>query len=161
MFSGSFPDNIAPNVWHVLKPETPTEAIEQIELVKKRGFESIKVFLDDGTVWFEDTTRFSKDLDKEVLSSIIRRAHELRIRVYGHAWDVKSYSQLVDAGTDLIIHAPVDTILPELTWHKMQENQMAWVTTLAVIDRVAEPFQYASRILIDGRLRKVLSESKK
>ncbi len=159
MFSGSFPDNIAPNVWHVLKPETVTEAVEQVEHVKKIGFQSVKVFLDDGSIWFEDSTRFSKDLDHEVLSSIIKRAHELKMRVYGHAWDVKSYSELVDAGTDLIIHAPVDTNLSELTWLKMKENQMAWVTTLAVIDRVAEPFQYADRILNDERLSRVLSET--
>ncbi len=161
MFSGSFPDNIAPNVWHVLKPMTPAEGIKQVERVKMQGFNSIKVFLDNGTVWFEDSSKFSRDLDPMVLSSIINRAHELRMRVYGHAWDSKSYADLVDAGIDLIIHAPADTNLPEYTWLKMKENQMAWVTTLALIDRVAEPFQYAQRILEDERLSRVLSENEK
>jgi imidazolonepropionase-like amidohydrolase len=157
MFSGIWPDDIAPGAWRILKPVTKSEAISQVEKVKRKGFSSIKIFMEDGNVWHTEPKN-TKVLSDSVLVAIIERANELNMRVYGHAWDTTYYNQLVRQQVDAIIHPAVNALIEDEIWELMRFQNMPWITTASILERIGAMGDYYSRILNDTSFTKLLDD---
>lgn len=160
MYSQSFPDNIAPGYWNVVKPVNAVEAVESVEHVRELGFQEIKVFMDDGKLWFNEGTP-TDNFSQSELQAITDRAHQLRMRVYAHTWQAIYFRICIDIGIDNIIHPAADKQLSSGTWKKMKRRNMTWTATMAGNERLGSPETYYRRILDDTNLVKLMTVGEK
>jgi hypothetical protein len=156
MFSGEWPDNLFPGILPVRKPRSAEEAHRFVAQVHRIGGRHLKMYLEDGELWFEPSARIP-NLTPEVVSEIVRTAHALGIRVYVHAWKTAFARQAMAAGVDAIIHPVADSVLPGEFWQEMRRRNMPWVTTFLGMVAYGDPAGYAHRVLADSSLAAVLA----
>lgn len=157
MFSGLWPDNMAPGLWKILKPTSTYEAFDQVEKIKNMGFSAIKIFMENENIWHPEPLN-TKVLSDSVLVALNKRAHELNMRVYAHAWDTTFYNKLVRAKVDAVIHPAINAVIEDEIWNLMRAQNMPWITTVSVIERIGPMGSYYSKIMADSRLTKLLDE---
>jgi imidazolonepropionase-like amidohydrolase len=156
MFSGEWPANLFPGILPVRKPRSAEEAHRFVAQVHRIGGRHLKVYLEDGELWFEPSARIP-NLTPEVVSEIVRTAHALGIRVYVHAWKTGFARQAIAAGVDALIHPVADSVLPGEFWQEMRRRNMPWVSTFMAMVAYGDPAGYARRVLADSSLRAVIA----
>jgi imidazolonepropionase-like amidohydrolase len=156
MFSGEWPDNLFPGILPVRKPRSVEDAHRFVTEVHRIGGHHLKVYLEDGELWFEPSARIP-NLTPEVVSEIVRTAHALGIRVYVHGWKTVFARQAMAVGVDALIHPVADSVLPQEFWQEMRRRNMPWVSTFMGLVAFADPAGYARRVLADSSLRAVLA----
>jgi len=157
MFSGEWPDNLFPGRLPIRKPHSAAEAHRFVEQVHELGGRHLKVYLEDGEMWFEPSARIP-NLTPEVLTEIVRTAHAQGIRVYTHAWKTSFARLAMRTGVDALIHPVADSVLPQDFWEEMRRRKMPWVSTFMALVAYGDPADYARRVLADSSLRAVLND---
>ncbi|MFQ5799662.1 MAG: amidohydrolase family protein [Bacteroidota bacterium] len=156
LFSGEWPDNIFPRTYLVRKPLTVTEAREYVQEVHHHGIRQIKMYLEDGSLWFLPESPIP-NLTAEVAHEVVRAAHADGIRVYAHAWRHSFARQALELGVDALIHPVADRVVERSLWEEMKRRAMPWTATFGVLVEYGDPTDYARRVLSDSRLRDALT----
>lgn len=151
-FTGEFPDNVLPGLIRLARPTSPAEARAMVEDLHSRGATQLKIWQDDGRLWW-DTPQPLPTLAPPVVREIIRAGHRLKMRVYAHAWEMQYARDLVAAGIDCLIHPIADSLADAKLLGSLAKRRMPWVTTLTGLDLFYDPATYARRVLADPRLR--------
>lgn len=155
-FTGEFPDNVFPGLIRLARPASPRDARRMVEELHSRGATQLKIWQDDGRLWW-DAPQPLPTLAPTVVPAIIRTAHRHGMRVYAHAWEMRYARQLVAAGVDCLIHPIADSLADVELLRTLAERRMPWVTTLTGLDLFCDPATYARRVLADPRLVATLS----
>ena len=88
-----------------LTPGTPEEAQAAVKQLKAAGVDAIKVQRDDAS-WGSTRTMALMPLD--VLSAIVKEAHQQQLKVFVHAPMLKSAKEALTAGVDGLLHGIID-----------------------------------------------------
>ena len=156
-FTGAFPEPFVHSIT-LVRPATPGEARQAVDALTARGARQFKIWQDDGSLWSLTDMRLPT-LTPEVLSEIVRAAHQRKARVYAHAWRVRDAQAVLDAGVDAIIHPVADSILDPALLRRFAELGVATATTWAGLMWLFNRSAFARRILADERLIGVLPDS--
>jgi imidazolonepropionase-like amidohydrolase len=157
---GEFPDHVVPGRYRVKTPKNSTEARRDVAEVRLLGASAVKIWQDDGQLWFGPQRQFPV-IPPNALKEIVQHAHRLGMRVYQHAWRLRFATEAVAAGVDALIHPVGDEIVDDALWEEMRRKQIPWTTTMAAIISFGDPANYAHRILSDARLRNSLSDAQR
>lgn len=141
---------------NVSKPRTISEAESEVLRMHADGVRAVKIWQDDGTLWFPPEQAFPA-IPADVMGALVRTAHRQGMRVVVHAWRLPYFAQAVDAGVDGLIHPVADTLVPSSVWERMREQGLAWTMSMTVLLTYGDIPQYARRVLLDPRLAEVLS----
>ena len=155
-FTGEFPDNVFPGLIRLARPASPTDARRAVEELRSRGATHLKVWQDDGQLWW-DAPKPLPTLAPAVVREIVQAAHHRGMRVYAHAWQMQYARQAVTAGIDALIHPIADSLADADLLRTLARRRMPWVTTLTALDAFYDPATYARRVLADPRLTGTLS----
>lgn len=157
LFTGEFPDNLLPGAFDIRKPRTPSEVQHTIQDLRDRGFRQIKIIQDDGTLWTGPDSAVPR-LPDNVFNELVQRAHELDMRVYVHATQLRDSRQAILAGADAFMHGAMDSLLDDSLWSEMRRRRMVWTPALAVVLAYGDSRDFARRILADPHLEEVLTD---
>jgi imidazolonepropionase-like amidohydrolase len=136
-------------------PRSVEEARRFVEQMSAAGGRQLKVYLEDGELWFQPSAPIP-NLTPAIVSEIVRTAHARRIRVYAHAWKAEFARLALDTGVDALIHPVSDSVLPSDFGADMRSRNMPWVSTFMALMAFGDPAGYARRVLADSSLRAVL-----
>jgi imidazolonepropionase-like amidohydrolase len=156
-FSGGFPEPFVQG-FALERPASPSEARRAVEALTARGAKQFKIWHDDGSLWSDTVMRLPM-LTPEVLTEIVRAAHQRKARVYAHAWRARDARAMLDAGVDAIIHPVADSILDPALLRRFAERRMATATTWSGLLRIFNRSAFARRVLADERLLRALPDS--
>ncbi|ORW08172.1 amidohydrolase family protein [Mycobacterium kyorinense] len=84
-------------------------------------------------------------VDLESARAIVDAAHDNGKPVVAHAVTVGAYRVALDAGVDIITHAPLDEQLDDHTIARMAQNNVATVPTLTMMQHLAGGARYRSQ----------------
>lgn len=157
LFSGDFPDNIFPAVYHFRKPRTADEARHWVRTYHGIGHRQIKIIQDDG-VLFCGLTKVAPRLSTDVYRALVEEARRLGMRVYVHTTQIVDTRQAARAGCDILMHATFDSLVDERLWADIKHSETVWAPACSIFPSLAEPAQYARRILADSRLTSRLTD---
>lgn len=113
---------------HIYRPETPEEAIRQVqELVVFRP-DVIKLWVDDFY------GQYGKDqiMKPEIYTAIIKEAHKHNMRVAAHLYHVSDAYKLVEAGVDIIAHSIRDAQIDNFLLEEIKKKNVAYIPTLSL-----------------------------
>ena len=158
LFSGMWPDNLFPGTYRVLKPQAPAEAESEIARLATAGVRQVKVYFEDGSLWFEPSAPIP-NLTPEVTAALVHAAHIRGMRVYAHAWRARFAREAVALGVDAVLHPIADSIMPPAYWNELRGRDLPWISTNSVLVGFGDPADYARRVLADFRLRRLLSDN--
>ena len=140
----------------VSKPQTAEHARVDVMEMHRNGVRRIKVWQDDGSLWF-DARRSFAPISSEAFNGLVRAAHNRDMEVVLHAWRLPFLRQALDAGVDRLIHPVADSLVTEDIWKRVRERELVWTTTMSVILIYGNPRAYARRVLSDQHLSAALS----
>ncbi|HTI94629.1 MAG TPA: amidohydrolase family protein [Puia sp.] len=113
---------------HVYRPETPEEAVRQVqELVAFRP-DVIKMWVDD----FYGQFAKEQIMKPEIYTAIIREAHKHNIRVAAHLYHVSDAYKLVEAGIDIIAHSIRDAEVDNFLLEEIKKKHVTYIPTLSL-----------------------------
>ncbi len=158
-FTGGFPEPFVQG-FALERPASPREARRAVDALTARGARQFKIWHDDGSLWSLTDLRLPM-LTPEVLTEIVRAAHQRKARVYAHAWLARDARAMLDAGVDAIIHPIADSIIDPALLRRFAERGVATATTWAGIMRIFNRSAFARRVLADERLLGVLPDSER
>jgi imidazolonepropionase-like amidohydrolase/dienelactone hydrolase len=153
---GEFPEHVQPGRYRIRNPRNAREARRDVAELRLEGASAVKIWQDDGLLWFGEQTTFPP-MPEGVFREIVEAAHEQRMRVYPHVWRKRYAEVAVESGVDALIHPVADGLLEDRHFEMMRKRGIPWTTTLAVVLAYGEPGEYARRILSDPILRAALT----
>ena len=153
---GEFMERMSGQV--VSKPQSAEEARRDVADMRRAGASAIKIWQDDGSLWFDEGNRFPP-VPRDALYALVESAHDAGMRVAIHAWRLPFFRDAIDAGVDAVIHPVADSIVPLPLWSRVREQGLTWTTTMSVLLVYGDPKEYAERILSDARLVANLDEA--
>lgn len=136
--------------------ESWAEAEREMLRLKAEGVRAVKIWQDDGTLWFPPEQAFPS-IPPGVMEALVRAAHGQGMRVVVHAWKLPYFAEAVEAGVDGLIHPVADALVPSSVWNDMRQQRLTWTTSMTVFLTFGDIPQYARRVLSDPRLAEVLS----
>lgn len=99
-----------------------------VENAMNHGAEYIKMILE------EPARMASKTMDKAVLRDIVTTAHENDLKVAVHAVTVSMVQMAADAGVDILIHVPMEGIIPRVLAEQIARQGISVVPTLVMME---------------------------
>lgn len=132
-------------------PMSPEAAAAEVRQMRLSGVRAIKVWHDDGLLWFAPDNAFPA-VPEPALRALVREAHELGMEVVAHAWRLNFFRMALDAEVDRLIHPVCDATVPDAVWARMREGEMAWTTTMSALLTWADVEEYTRRVMADPRL---------
>lgn len=103
-----------------------------VEKAVNHGAEYIKVILE------APARMASKTMDKAVLRDIVTAAHKHDLKVAAHAVTVPMVQMAVDAGVDILIHVPMEGMIPQAFAEQIARQGIAVVPTLVMMEAFAK-----------------------
>ncbi|MCL1817482.1 MAG: amidohydrolase family protein [Spirochaetaceae bacterium] len=89
-------------------------------------------------VIIEDPARMApRTISREVLEGIVAAARRSGLRVAAHAVTVPTFRMAVQAGVDIIIHVPLEAVVPQSIVDNMARQGTAVVPTLVMMEAFA------------------------
>jgi len=156
-FTTGFPETISPGAWVIRTPATPEEARAMVDEIRGRGFRHLRLFLDAGSLWWVGRAPMPV-LPPDVIRAIVERAHELRMRVYVHAFEAALAREAIDAGVDALLHPVADSVVRDDSfWTPLRLRRIGWTPTAAVLMNFGDHGGLARRVLADSLLTRALS----
>jgi len=136
---------------HIYRPETPEEAVRQVqELVAFRP-DVIKMWVDD----FYGQYRKDQIMKPEIYAAIIREAHKHNIRVASHLYHISDAYKLVEAGVDAMAHSIRDAEVDDFVLAEMKKRNITYIPTLS-LDEFAYAYEASPGWLDDPFFRSSL-----
>jgi imidazolonepropionase-like amidohydrolase len=113
---------------HIYRPETPEEAVRQVqELVAFRP-DVIKIWVDD----FYGQFRKDQIMKPEIYTAIIKEAHKHNIRVAAHLYHGSDAYKLIEAGIDIIAHSIRDAEVDNFLLEEIKKKNVTYIPTLSL-----------------------------
>ncbi|SFE54843.1 Imidazolonepropionase [Chitinophaga sp. CF118] len=110
---------------HTLRPETPEQAISDVDKLAILQPDFIKIWVDDGGGSMPKVAQ-------PVYEAIIKEAHEKGLKVAAHVYFLEDARQLVNAGIDLLAHSIRDKEVDAALITAMKEKGVFYIPTLAL-----------------------------
>lgn len=111
-------------------PDSPRQAMSQVDDLKKAGVDGIKAVLESGNPHWQLFNR----LDLATYRAIISRAAVDGLPSATHTGDAADVRDAVEAGTNSIEHGSFMDDIPAALFHSMQTRDIAYDPTLSVIE---------------------------
>lgn len=120
----------------LFRPRSAEEAREAVRLMKARGTDVVKLWLDDfgGSL--------PQKMSPDVYSATIDEAHKNGLRVAAHVHDLADARAIVAAGADILAHGVRDEAVDEDFIRLMKQKGTWYIPTLALDEAT---FVYAER----------------
>ena len=83
----------------VSKPQTVEEARKDVLAMHRNGARAVKIWQDDGSLWFDSDRRFPP-VSADVFDALVQAGHDAGMRVVVHAWRLPFFRDALDAGVD-------------------------------------------------------------
>src|SRR6201991_490329 len=113
---------------HIYRPETPEEAIRQVQELAPYHPDVIKMWVDD----FYGQFRKDQVMKPEVYTAIVKEAHKHNIRVASHLYHLTDAYKLVAAGIDIIAHSIRDAEIDDVLIAQLKKNKVSYIATLSL-----------------------------
>jgi imidazolonepropionase-like amidohydrolase/ABC-type multidrug transport system permease subunit len=110
-------------------PKTPDEARAQVNDLKTRGVDGIKVVLEAGG----GSQTFPR-MDNSILKAVTDAAHKAGLTVAAHTGSAKDVADALAAGVNAIEHGSFSERIPEETFARMKQAGVSYDPTLVVMD---------------------------
>lgn len=119
----------------VYRPETPEQAISQVDSVALLKPDMIKI-------WVDDFWGAYPKMKPEIYVAIIKEAHKKGLRVAAHLYHLEDARKLVDLGVDIIAHSIRDGEIDDTLVKAMKKHKVIYIPTLS-LDEFA--YSYAQK----------------
>jgi len=113
---------------HIYRPETPEEAVRQVQELAAFRPDVIKMWVDD----FYGQFRKDQIMKPEIYTAIIREAHKHNIRVASHLYHLADAYKLVEAGVDIMAHSIRDAEIDDNLLADMKKKNVSYIPTLSL-----------------------------
>lgn len=133
----------------MMAPTTPEEVAEHLDAYRAGGVTRIKIWVDDGTVQFENPMPTFND---RILSALVAGARARNMTVFVHALTGELYRRAVAAGPTWIIHPMVTDELTTRDVEALKASGLGWTTVMSIVLWNGDPRRYARMSLADPRL---------
>ena len=110
---------------HTLRPETPEQAVADVDKLAALKPDFIKIWVDDGGGTIPKVAQ-------PVYEAIIKEAHAKGLKVAAHVYFLEDARQLVNAGVDLLAHSIRDKEVDAALITAMKEKGVFYIPTLSL-----------------------------
>lgn len=119
---------------HIYRPETPAEAIKDVQELATYHPDVVKMWVDD----FYGQFKKDQIMKQTIYTAIIKEAHKHNIRVAAHLYHLTDARRLVTAGVNMMAHSIRDAQVDSSLITAMKKNKVAYIPTLSL-----DQFAYA------------------
>jgi imidazolonepropionase-like amidohydrolase len=112
-----------------MEPETPEEAVENVDRLADAGVDFLKVYYDAQCCAFVSPL---PRLKKPIMERIVDQAHKRELKVMVHAYDNENHLDALRAGADIMAHSAVTAAVDQEYIDRALENETLYLATLSV-----------------------------